>query len=94
LASHDDTTVEQVATSQSYGVRIAEFPTTLAAAGACHAHGMATIMGAPNLIRGGSHSGNVSAVELAQMDRLDIFLVGLCACRIFDGCGPTGKYLG
>jgi alpha-D-ribose 1-methylphosphonate 5-triphosphate diphosphatase len=72
LASHDDTTVEQVATSQSYGVRVAEFPTTVAAADACHAHGIATIMGAPNLIRGGSHSGNVAASELAQRDRLDI----------------------
>lgn len=72
LASHDDTTVEQVATSQAYGVTLAEFPTTVAAADACHAHGIATIMGAPNLIRGGSHSGNVAAAELARIDRLDI----------------------
>ncbi len=72
LASHDDTTLEQVATSQSYGVRVAEFPTTVAAADACHSHGIATIMGAPNLIRGGSHSGNVAAADLAQIDRLDI----------------------
>lgn len=72
LASHDDTTAEQVATSQAYGVTLAEFPTTIAAADACHAHGIATIMGAPNLIRGGSHSGNVAAAELARIDRLDI----------------------
>ena len=72
LASHDDTTADQVSTSHSYGVRMAEFPTTVAAADACHANGIATIMGAPNLIRGGSHSGNVAAAELAQMDRLDI----------------------
>jgi len=72
LASHDDTTVDQVATSHAYGVRVAEFPTTVAAADACHANGIATIMGAPNLIRGGSHSGNVAAADLAQMDRLDI----------------------
>jgi len=72
LASHDDTTAEQVATSQAYGVTLAEFPTTVAAADACHAHGIATIMGAPNLIRGGSHSGNVAAAELAGLDRLDI----------------------
>lgn len=72
LASHDDTTPEQVLTSQNHGVRVAEFPTTVAAAEACHAHGIATIMGAPNLIRGGSHSGNVAAKTLAQMDRLDI----------------------
>ncbi len=72
LASHDDTTAEQVTASHSYGVRVAEFPTTVAAADACHAKGIATIMGAPNLIRGGSHSGNVAAAELARMDRLDI----------------------
>ncbi len=72
LASHDDTTEEQVATSAEYGIRLAEFPTTIEAARACHAHGIATIMGAPNLIRGGSHSGNVAAAELAKADLLDI----------------------
>jgi alpha-D-ribose 1-methylphosphonate 5-triphosphate diphosphatase len=72
LASHDDTTVGQVETSHGYGVRLAEFPTTVEAAEACHANGIANMMGAPNLIRGGSHSGNVAASELALMDRLDI----------------------
>ncbi|ETX14923.1 phosphonate metabolism protein PhnM [Roseivivax halodurans JCM 10272] len=72
LASHDDTTEAQVATSAGHGVRLAEFPTTEEAAGACHAHGIAVMMGAPNLIRGGSHSGNVAAQRLAEEDRLDI----------------------
>ena len=72
LASHDDTTADQVVTSQGHGVTMAEFPTTIEAADACHVHGIATIMGAPNLIRGGSHSGNVAAAELAKLDRLDI----------------------
>ena len=72
LASHDDTTADQVATSHACGVTMAEFPTTIAAAEACHALGIATIMGAPNLIPGGSHSGNVAAEELARLDRLDI----------------------
>ena len=72
LASHDDTTAEQVATSAAYGIRLAEFPTTVEAADACHAHGIKTIMGAPNLIRGGSHSGNVAALDLARAGRLDI----------------------
>jgi alpha-D-ribose 1-methylphosphonate 5-triphosphate diphosphatase len=72
LASHDDTTAGQVATSHAYGVSVAEFPTTVEAAHACHDNGIATIMGAPNLIRGGSHSGNVAASELAKIDRLDI----------------------
>lgn len=72
LASHDDTTAEQVATSASYGIRLAEFPTTTEAAQACHTHGIMVMMGAPNLIRGGSHSGNVSAADLARDGLLDI----------------------
>ena len=51
LASHDDTTAQQVATSHAHGVRLAEFPTTREAAQACHAQDIATIMGAPNLVR-------------------------------------------
>jgi len=72
LASHDDTTAAQVETSHSYGVTVAEFPTTIEAANACHDCGIANMMGAPNLIRGGSHSGNVAASDLARLDRLDI----------------------
>ncbi len=72
LASHDDTTRAQVETSAGYGIRLAEFPTSAEAAQACRAHGIAVMMGAPNLIRGGSHSGNVAAEELARLDLLDI----------------------
>lgn len=72
LASHDDTTAEQVATSAAHGIRLAEFPTTHEAAQACRAHDIRTIMGGPNLIRGGSHSGNVAAEDLARDGLLDI----------------------
>ncbi|NPD14108.1 alpha-D-ribose 1-methylphosphonate 5-triphosphate diphosphatase [Xinfangfangia sp. D13-10-4-6] len=72
IASHDDTTADQVATSCAKGVSFAEFPTTTEAARACHDHGILVMMGAPNLIRGGSHSGNVAAAELAGADLLDI----------------------
>ncbi|WP_370399681.1 alpha-D-ribose 1-methylphosphonate 5-triphosphate diphosphatase [Sulfitobacter sp. JB4-11] len=72
LASHDDTTAEQVAQSHAHGISLAEFPTTVEAATACTQSGIATMIGAPNLVRGGSHSGNVAASELAQMDMLDI----------------------
>ncbi|GAA6196872.1 alpha-D-ribose 1-methylphosphonate 5-triphosphate diphosphatase [Pseudophaeobacter sp.] len=72
LASHDDTTAEQVATSAKHGIHLAEFPTTVEAARACHSHGIKVMMGAPNLIRGGSHSGNVAARELADLELLDI----------------------
>ena len=72
LASHDDTTDEQVAQSHAQGVHFAEFPTTFEAAQACRDQGIAVMMGAPNLIRGSSHSGNVAAQDLARADLLDI----------------------
>lgn len=72
LASHDDTTPEHVAKSSAHGIRLAEFPTTVEAARACREHGIQVMMGAPNLIRGGSHSGNVAAHELAELGLLDI----------------------
>ncbi|SDD17816.1 alpha-D-ribose 1-methylphosphonate 5-triphosphate diphosphatase [Paracoccus isoporae] len=72
LASHDDSTEAEVAQSAAHGIRLAEFPTTRAAAIACHRHDIRTIMGAPNLIRGGSHSGNVTARELAEENLMDI----------------------
>jgi alpha-D-ribose 1-methylphosphonate 5-triphosphate diphosphatase len=72
VASHDDTLVEHVDEAAADGVALCEFPTTLKAAQAARQHGIATIMGAPNVVRGGSHSGNVSALELAQENLLDI----------------------
>lgn len=72
LASHDDTTEEQVRVSAGHGIRLAEFPTSVEAARACHAQGIKVMMGAPNVIRGGSHSGNVAAQELADLGYLDI----------------------
>jgi len=72
LASHDDTTAEQVVRSAVHGAVVAEFPTTPDAARACHDHGIKVMMGAPNLIRGGSHSGNVAAADLAREGLLDI----------------------
>ena len=72
LASHDDATGAHVLESQAHGVRVAEFPTTREAAKASHEAGLAVMMGAPNIMRGGSHSGNVSAKALAAEGLLDI----------------------
>ncbi|HEX8988322.1 MAG TPA: alpha-D-ribose 1-methylphosphonate 5-triphosphate diphosphatase, partial [Rhodocyclaceae bacterium] len=71
LATHDDTTEAHVHEAVAEGVAISEFPTTVAAARAAREHGLATIMGAPNVVRGGSHSGNVAAVDLAKLGLLD-----------------------
>jgi alpha-D-ribose 1-methylphosphonate 5-triphosphate diphosphatase len=72
LASHDDATSAHVVESHEIGSVIAEFPTTLEAAEASRRHGMSVLMGAPNIVRGGSHSGNVAASHLAQAGLLDI----------------------
>lgn len=72
LASHDDTDRIHVVESAARGAGFAEFPTTIEAARACRDHGIAVMMGAPNLVRGGSHSGNVAARTLAEADLLDI----------------------
>jgi alpha-D-ribose 1-methylphosphonate 5-triphosphate diphosphatase len=71
LASHDDTLAEHVEQAHAEGVAISEFPTRVEAARAARARGMSTVMGAPNVVRGGSHSGNVAAVELARLGLLD-----------------------
>jgi alpha-D-ribose 1-methylphosphonate 5-triphosphate diphosphatase len=72
LASHDDATPDHVAEAVDDGMAIAEFPTTIEAAKASHEAGLRVLMGAPNIVRGKSHSGNVSARELGELGVLDI----------------------
>jgi alpha-D-ribose 1-methylphosphonate 5-triphosphate diphosphatase len=72
LASHDDATPEHVAEAVNDGMAIAEFPTTVEAAKASHESGLRVLMGAPNIVRGMSHSGNVSARALGEKGVLDI----------------------
>ncbi len=71
LATHDDTTAEHVDEALSLGASMSEFPTSLAAARRARELGLCTVAGAPNVVRGGSHSGNVSAIELAREGLLD-----------------------
>src|SRR5215468_2245853 len=72
LASHDDTTEENVVDAVRDRVAVAEFPTTIEAARGLHRAGIDILMGAPNVVRGGSHSGNIAAVDLAREGLLDI----------------------
>jgi len=72
LASHDDTTDQNVADAIRDRVSVAEFPTTMEAARGLHQAGISVLMGAPNVVRGGSHSGNIAAVDLAREGLLDI----------------------
>lgn len=72
LASHDDATLEHVEDAIGLGIHISEFPTTIEAASAAHEKGMRILMGAPNVVRGRSHSGNVGARQLAKLGTLDM----------------------
>jgi alpha-D-ribose 1-methylphosphonate 5-triphosphate diphosphatase len=71
LASHDDRTEAHVAEAAADGILIAEFPVTMAAARAAKAAGQAVLGGAPNVVRGGSHSGNIAVSGLAEAGLLD-----------------------
>lgn len=71
VASHDDETEADVATSRERGVAIAEFPASVPLAKQSRAYGAAVLMGAPNLVRGGSHVGYMSVAEAAQAQVLD-----------------------
>lgn len=72
LASHDDTTIGHVEQAHNEGASISEFPTTMDAAHAAHRLGLLNVMGGPNVVRGGSHSGNVAAADLGRAGLLDI----------------------
>jgi len=72
LASHDDATGEHVEEALGLGIHFSEFPTTLEAAQAAQQAGIRVLMGAPNLVRGGSHSGNIAAADLAKAGLLDV----------------------
>ncbi|MCW8084945.1 alpha-D-ribose 1-methylphosphonate 5-triphosphate diphosphatase [Sabulicella glaciei] len=66
LASHDDETKAQVTRNAGDGIRVSEFPVTMEAAEAARDLGVGVIAGAPNLVRGGSHSGNVAVMDLLR----------------------------
>jgi alpha-D-ribose 1-methylphosphonate 5-triphosphate diphosphatase len=73
VASHDDRTEEEIAENAADGIRISEFPVSMEAATAAKRAGMQVIAGAPNIVRGGSHSGNVNAVDLLRAGAVDAF---------------------
>ena len=93
LASHDDTTLEDVLESDRLGITVAEFPTTLEAAEACRAKAQFIVMGAPNIVRGGSHSGNVAAQELARGGLLDILSSDYVPAALLTAAVSLGNLL-
>ncbi len=83
LGSHDDHTQADRQTWNARGVHVAEFPETQAAAEAAKAAGDAVVLGAPNVVRGASHKGNVSAFDLIAM--------GLCDALASDYHYPSPR---
>jgi len=72
VASHDDDCIERLNLVKSFGATISEFPITLAVAKYAKFIGMSTIAGAPNILQGGSHSGNLSAIDAINNNTIDI----------------------
>jgi len=72
VASHDDDSLEKIALVQSFGTEISEFPITMEVAREARRLGMHTVAGAPNILLGGSHSGNLSAAEAILDGSVDV----------------------
>ena len=91
MASHDDATVEHVHQAVEEGAAISEFPTTLEAAKEAHAQAMQVLMGAPNLVLGRlSDSGNVSALELAELGLVDLVSSDYVPHSLLHSCDCGG----
>ncbi|WP_299280994.1 alpha-D-ribose 1-methylphosphonate 5-triphosphate diphosphatase [uncultured Tateyamaria sp.] len=83
LGSHDDATSHGHHAWHARGVAVAEFPETIEAAEAAQGVGNTVVLGAPNVVRGGSHKGNVSALDLVAM--------GLCDALASDYHYPSPR---
>lgn len=85
LASHDDATREHVEEAVQNGMTIAEFPTTREAARCSCEAGLAVLVGAPNLVLGGSHSGNIAAIDLIRAGQADILSSDYVPASLLEG---------
>lgn len=72
VASHDDDTEEKIDLVKSFGTTISEFPITMEVAKKAKSEGMLTLAGAPNILLGGSHAGNLSAIDAIKEKAIDI----------------------
>ena len=74
ISSHDDDSPEKVDVLHSLGATITEFPVTVETARRARDLGMSIVAGAPNIVRGGSSSGNQSALELFSLGLADVIV--------------------
>ena len=94
LASHDDRTEAEIDENFRDGIRISEFPVHIDAARAARARGMGIIAGAPNIVRGGSHSGNVAATELVRAGVVDALASDYVPASLVEAVFMAGALTG
>jgi alpha-D-ribose 1-methylphosphonate 5-triphosphate diphosphatase len=94
LASHDDDTPEEIRANLADGITISEFPVTMEAAQAARDAGVAVIAGAPNIVRGGSHSGNVAAADLVRAGAADAFASDYVPAAMIEAAWLTAEQTG
>ncbi len=94
VASHDDETAEEVRRNLADGIRISEFPVTMVAAEAARDAGVEVIAGAPNIVRGGSHSGNVAAADLVRAGAADAFASDYVPASMIEAAWRTAEETG
>ena len=94
IASHDDETAEDVRRNLADGITISEFPVTMEAAAAARDAGMDVIAGAPNIVRGGSHSGNVAAADLVRAGAAHAFASDYVPASMVEAAWRTAEETG
>ncbi|NMJ42199.1 alpha-D-ribose 1-methylphosphonate 5-triphosphate diphosphatase [Roseomonas sp. JC162] len=94
IASHDDQSAEEVRRNLADGIAISEFPVTMEAAEAARDAGVGVIAGAPNIVRGGSHSGNVAAADLVRARAADAFASDYVPASMVEAAWRTAEETG
>jgi alpha-D-ribose 1-methylphosphonate 5-triphosphate diphosphatase len=94
LASHDDDDVAEIRRNLADGIRISEFPVTMEAALGARDAGVEVIAGAPNIVRGGSHSGNVAAADLVRAGAADAFASDYVPAAMIEAAWRTAEETG
>ena len=94
IASHDDESAEEIRRNLADGIAISEFPVAMEAAEAARDAGVAVIAGAPNIVRGGSHSGNVAAADLVRAGAADAFASDYVPASMIEAAWRTVEQTG
>lgn len=94
VASHDDESAEEVRRNLADGIAISEFPVAMEAAEAARDAGVEVIAGAPNIVRGGSHSGNVAAADLVRAGAAHAFASDYVPASMIEAAWRTAEETG